>query len=51
MPDMTRVAECSSDETGVGPSMASGNHRKETTRTDLNEQNSKMVPTMKRFSL
>lgn len=35
-PAMTRVHECSNEETGVGPSIASGNHKKVHAETDLN---------------
>lgn len=34
-PAMTRVAECNRLETGVGPSMASGSHKKVVTCTDF----------------
>jgi hypothetical protein len=34
-PAMTKVAECSKLETGVGPSIASGNHKKVVTCTDF----------------
>jgi len=34
-PAMTRVAECNKLETGVGPSMASGSHKKVVTCTDF----------------
>ena len=37
IPAITKVAECKSEETGVGPSIASGNHRKERDKTDLND--------------
>lgn len=35
IPAITRVHECRSAETGVGPSIASGNHKNENTPTDF----------------
>ena len=35
IPAITNVAECNKAETGVGPSIASGNHKKENKETDL----------------
>lgn len=41
IPAITKVAECKSEETGVGPSIASGNHRKVNDKIDLKDSEKK----------
>ncbi len=43
IPAITRVAECKSADTGVGPSIASGSHMNEITEMDLTARAMRMM--------